>query len=605
MNRKNILRGLSAVAVTLALAACSDNYLDVLPTTNESQESIGRDVQKARLAINGMCNSMQTQYQSTNLNQYNGESYVNTLLGDACGPDYVSGLGLAGWGNENLKMSWGNNGQWYTQLVWDYCYNIINQANVVLEGIDEAEGTASEINFIKAQALTFRAYFYTKLVQWYAPRWEDSNGGQTPCVVLRLKPGVDGIPLSTMAETLDQIYSDLDTAIECYKNSTETRETKWQPDLSIAYGTYARAALIRNDWAKAQSMAHDARQGYEIMSNDTYLSGFVDDNNDFMWEQAMDESSIYYWSFGSHYAPNGIYTQNWNLGAGAISMDLVRELDPNDIRLQCFITPDKINVMNAQNLNKAKVKDEYFWDKQLIDLNNNLNLATGFTNALDKTSSGRYGLYNFALNYIVYYVDNIYKGNLEYTENNGFYCYYEISSSEGATILNKTDAAGKSLRGKMVCTPFGAHLKFMSCPPYGTSCYPFMRASEMCLAEAEAAWHAGDYATAKSCLMEINGKRIPNYAFSGSNDDLLNEIRLCRRIELWGEGQSWTDWKRWNLPLVRHKWVENDVNSGNWPVSLDTDISNVPSEDNCYWRMPIPQGEIDYNDKVDNVLFPM
>ena len=606
MNNKKIFKSLAVASVAMGLGACSSNYLDVTPTTSIGQPEVTANVQNARMAINGICNSMQTQYYETGYNQYNGESYINTWLNEAMGPDNIVGLSISSFGQDNLLMKTISNQNYVSvQLPWAYAYNLINQANVIIAGIDEAEGEPEERDFIKAQALTFRAFGYTKLLQYYAPRWEDSNNGSAYCLVLRTEPGVEAVPLSTMNDVFDLIYSDLDTAIGLFEGSSVKRSYKWQPDLPVARGVYARAALIKHDWQTAQKMAHDARQDYTVMDNDTYLSGFYETNDDFMWEQATNASDIYYWSWGSHFATNGVYVQNWGEGAMAISMSLVRELNPNDIRLQCFITPDKIALMNKEGLNKGKITESYFYDPELVDIANCMNLGTGFYNSLKKTpTSKRWGLYNFALNYIVYYYDNIYKGDQSVLENEGFYPYYTLDN-DGATIEGKKDSDGKSLKGKLVVTPFGAQLKFVSIPPYGTSAYPFMRASEMCLAEAEAAYYNGDIATARACLNEINSMRIPGFdAASFSGDNLLYQIRLCRRIELWGEGYSWSDWKRWNLALPHMAWKADDTNSGNWPVKMAVDIPAEPQVSNSYWRMNVPSGESDYNTAVDRSLLP-
>ncbi|MDE7179601.1 MAG: RagB/SusD family nutrient uptake outer membrane protein [Muribaculaceae bacterium] len=608
MKKSNIFSLLSATALMVGLGACSDNYLDVNPTTLVGQPEAVGSVENAQMALNGICNAMQTQYYSTSYNQYNGETYINTWLNDGMSSDVIVGLSVSSFGADNLLMRTTSNAGYVSVfLPWSYSYNLINQANNIIGGIDGATGDEAKRDFIKASALTFRAHGYVKLLQFYAPRWQDSNNGEAYCMVLRTEPGSENLPLATMKQVLDQVYADLDEAIKLYTTTASSvrRDYKWQPDLSVAYGLYARAALIKNDWAKAQQMAHNAREGYSVMSNDDYLSGFCEDNASFMWTQATEASDIYYWSWGSHFAANGVYVQNWGNGANAISMSLVRELDPNDIRLQCFITPDKIGLMNRLNLNRGKVTEAYFWDPELVDAANTVNIATGYYNALKKTEkSKRWGLYNFALNYIVYYCDNIYKGDPANLENEGFYPYYTLDT-DGALIIGKNDAEGNSLKGKLVCTPFGAQLKFMSIPPYGLNAFPFMRAAEMYLAEAEAAYHNNDIATAVSCLNAVNQQRVPGFnASSYSGEQLLNQIRLCRRIELWGEGQGWSDWKRWNLDMVHTPWKENDINSGNWETIMGDTIPATPNSKNSYWRYNVPNSESDYNKMIDRSLLP-
>src|SRR5690606_5331028 len=80
----------------------------------------------------------------------------------------------------------------------------------------------------------------------------------------------------------------------------------------------------------------------------------------------------------------------------------------------------------------------------------------------------------------------------------------------------------------------------------------YMRAEEMVLIEAEAKAHSGDDPGAVQALYELMSKRDSAYTLSTSTGDtLLEEIRLNRRIELWGEGFAFFDMKRWNMPLTR------------------------------------------------------
>lgn len=603
MKRNKLNIALSLLAVGSMLTACSSDYLDLAPESTVSKSDITATVEGAQLAVNGICSAMQTQYQSTSYNQYNGESWMNTIYNETLGQDDLQGLGLSMWGDEISTggAPWQKDNYVLNAVPWGYCYNIIQQANAILDGIDNAEGDKAKRNFVKAQALTFRAFGYTKLMQYYAPRWEDSRNGEAVCAVMRTKGNADDAPLCTENEVMELIYKDLNEAIELYKSSGASREYKWQPDLSVAYGVFARAALIKNDWPTAQEMAHNARQGYSIMDNNTYLAGFMDDNNDFMWIQASNDADIYYWSYGSHFAVNGLYVKNWGEGAGAINMDLYRQLDPNDIRRQLYLTPDKADFLTNLNSswNRGKIKEEDFWNPNLVVESSNCDLSSGPSTtsaAIQDDKAGRkvWGLVNLAIRYCWYYGNNIFQGDFDATQTetaDGFFTAYYLLSSDASAI-----ALGGGKSGILQKCPLGAQFKFWSYPNYGTSAYPFMRASEMCLTEAEAAYHNGDMATALKCLKEINDKRIPGYAFAGSGEDLLNEIRLCRRIELWGEGFSWPDFKRWNLDIVRRAWVAYDATSGNW---MSDYAKTTPASANGGWRMLIPRSEYEYNHAID------
>jgi len=110
-----------------------------------------------------------------------------------------------------------------------------------------------------------------------------------------------------------------------------------------------------------------------------------------------------------------------------------------------------------------------------------------------------------------------------------------------------------------------------------------MRASEMYLIEAEAKARLGE-ADAGTFLYTLQKNRDGSATASeNTGQNLLNEILLERRKELYGEiGVSFLDIKRLNLPLIR---------SNGHPVSGRL---NIPAGSNIF-TLKIPQSEFDAN----------
>ena len=79
-----------------------------------------------------------------------------------------------------------------------------------------------------------------------------------------------------------------------------------------------------------------------------------------------------------------------------------------------------------------------------------------------------------------------------------------------------------------------------------TADYVFMRIEEAYLLNAEANARSGNDAEAKTILKQLLDKRIPNssYVDALNGQNLLDEIYLQTRIELWGEGKSFLAMKR-------------------------------------------------------------
>ena len=573
----------AGIALTLGASACSSDYLDLKPEGTLDYEEVLTNAQGATLAVNGMCNSMYKQYSALyDYFWFNGEPWLSMYYGEVTGQDYISLLwtladsNTVNWTSMNLTSTNG------AQVAWAYCYYLISQANNLITftpKVVDADGNPTvnadgnevpdidgEYAFRYAQALTIRAHAYTRLMQIYAPRWEDrmgADGKEKLTVPLRLyyQEATDNLdcPLSPMSTVMDQIYADLNQAIQLYEASGMRRTYSWEPDEQICKGLYARAALIRNDYKTAQKMAHDARQGYDIMTSEEYEAGFAEPTSEWMWVNSGDASGLYYASFGATYACNGAYPCLWlNIGAGAINNDLINMASPYDFRARLFFAPN-----NVASTHRGK-----FWSKACNSTNMDINSANGQLHEP-----------------FVQFAQQQYSR----VSANGWYPPYTV---QGYSMGNGTTIA---------TAQFGAQFKFWGTDGYSTSFFPFMRASEMLLIEAECAYYNGDSSTALSLLKQLNDQRyaIP-YTDTPSGQALLDAIKLSRRLELWGEGFSWFDFKRWNEPIVRNGWVEGDATSGNWPKQdLGFNAGIFDTDLNRGWRWRIPMTEYNYNHAID------
>ena len=120
--------------------------------------------------------------------------------------------------------------------------------------------------------------------------------------------------------------------------------------------------------------------------------------------------------------------------------------------------------------------------------------------------------------------------------------------------------------------------------------YIYMRASEMYLIEAEALARQGKDDDARTVLEELVKARYPDYSAADlSGSDLLDEILLQRRIELWGEGFSLLDIKRLDQGLNRPKGPGN-----HGAPSFDPGVYTTGPAD-ARFLMRIPKRELDNN----------
>ena len=128
----------------------------------------------------------------------------------------------------------------------------------------------------------------------------------------------------------------------------------------------------------------------------------------------------------------------------------------------------------------------------------------------------------------------------------------------------------------------------------GGGSFSLFRAAEMYYIEAEADCHLGKYAEAQQLLFDANKERDPELQKSTkTGDDLLAEIKLYRRFDLWGEGYDWFDYKRWGDTIVRKTWEDG----GSF---LKAYVTTVGPNDANQWTWVIPERETQYNGAFKN-----
>ena len=337
MNMKKY-RNIAAFGMSaLLLCSCGGDWLDTAPTSTTGSSTVFESTENAAMAINGLCKMMTRQYLGSQ--GFNGEGTIKMYYGNY--PSENFSVNLPGWSNTINGRYLDNVTSTYDYYPWYYYYKLIGNANTLLANIDNASGSQEDRDFIKAQAYTFRAYSYLMLAQLYGNRWTDSNEGTTDALVLRTEPTNDDMPLSTLGQAYELIYSDLDNAIRLYESSGKDRDENdnYSPNLNVAYAVYARAALTKQDYRLARDYAILAREGYPLMSVSDYQAGFCTPNSEWIWSSygALDET-LYYYSYFAYIA--------YNSNASAvrsypkcISKELYDQIPATDIRKELFLDP--------------------------------------------------------------------------------------------------------------------------------------------------------------------------------------------------------------------------------------------------------------------------
>lgn len=121
----------------------------------------------------------------------------------------------------------------------------------------------------------------------------------------------------------------------------------------------------------------------------------------------------------------------------------------------------------------------------------------------------------------------------------------------------------------------------------------YMRVSEMYLLKAEAQARAGQDAEAAQTLYDLVSTRDSGYMLSANTGSaLLEEIKLHRRIELWGEGHRFLDMKRWDEDL-------DLTGSGASSTLYQGGFAQPRHSVNPLWLWKIPSQEINANPLIN------
>lgn len=533
----------SLLAGMMLVSSCAGDYLDTAPTDSTGATNAVGTTANAMKALNGIAKIMTTQHSYFG-GGFAGENNIMIQYESYPSENYNYNYYASGWSPIFNQEFHTRTNSIYDAYAWYYYYTIAGNANTILANIDNAEGTEAERNFVKASALTFRAYAFEKLIHYYCWRWQDSNNGASQGIVLRLDESTDGQGYATLAETYTQIYKDLDEAIMLFEQSGMDRNASqvWMPNINVAHAIYARAALTKQDYTKALTEAKLARQNYPLMSNAEYHAGFCNPTSEWIFGSfGSAQENNWYWSYGTQYACNGYYANAAGAanGAGSIGRKLINRIPNDDARKALFLTEDKFPGYN-------------FNDGSAMDLG--------------------YGILGMG--------DDAEKADALW--------------EEAAAYCQKMAVSGLEAPYQAGYMYLGGQLKFYVFDTPGVSYLPFIRSSEMVLVEAEANYFLNDETAARASLVELNATsgRNPEYTCDKSGEALWNEIMDYRELELWGEGFAWSDYKRWNRDIVRHSFAEG----GNAHISV---AKTIPASGVNKWTWDVPLNETDYNDELN------
>lgn len=258
------------------------------------------------------------------------------------------------------------------RYIYNDAYAIINATNLILENINDIEATETQINQIKAEALTIRAYTHFIVAQLYSQNYAYTANAQHLGIVYNEQtiPVAGPYPVrETAAQTYSLIMDDFQQAIELYTGNNALQGTVYTYfNAASTKAMLARVALQANKWQQAANYATEVIESgnYALMSNENYISEWekpdlavseiivelsvpVDDDG------TVSQSNTVAWFFG--------YVSEETFGDYVASGDLLALFDENDIRGQAMFIEKQIATLIDDDLNDVS----YFFSRKFQD----------------------------------------------------------------------------------------------------------------------------------------------------------------------------------------------------------------------------------------------
>ena len=252
MIRDTFLKIMIGLACGLTVTACSSDYMDVSSTEDVDASSIFTTTDGGMMAINGIHRLM---HESSASWYAQGGYQLFMLTTDLMADDVVftkSNACLTWSAQLTMHQTPSNRDNKY---YYEFFYRIIANANKIIAEIDQADGEAAMRQYIKGQALAYRAFAYFNLVQMYGKRYVNGQDNTQPGVILRTDDSHENKPRATVEEVYKQVNQDLDEAIRLLSECGVERANKSHINQAVAMGLKARVLLTQGKWNEAADMA--------------------------------------------------------------------------------------------------------------------------------------------------------------------------------------------------------------------------------------------------------------------------------------------------------------------------------------------------------------
>lgn len=145
-------------------------------------------------------------------------------------------------------------------------YSKIFRANMVLESLDDVEGSEEDKARLRAEAHFIRAYSHWNLVNVYGLPYTEANASEPGIPLKRSTSFEESSARATLEATYSFIESELQEALKCTTPlMQEGTPEHWRANTAAINGFAARFYLNCNDYEQALHYAEEALKEYDVL----------------------------------------------------------------------------------------------------------------------------------------------------------------------------------------------------------------------------------------------------------------------------------------------------------------------------------------------------
>lgn len=359
---KNILTKIAilSVAVPMVLSGCIE---DTEPTNSVTTEQVAESSKSLESIVSGMPAYMKHWHTwSSNAFDFGYPAIfiaMNVQTQDMI-QRYNGYQHFSYWQDVQLYV---NSDYVLSQINWYYLNFQVKAANEVLSMVGTAP-TSEYSKLARAQALTYRSATYMDMMGIYEfmenetiSGTNDANNDVTGLTVPYVTPEMSSEELGNNPrqphdKMVELLIADLNEAVTLFQSTSETRTSKIQPDLAVAYGIMARIYQWDENYPKAAEYARlaintsgaqpltqaewfDKTNGFNSLTFSSWMWGIQQEGND---DQVQSGQNSNWTSFMSPEA--GIGYSGLRGCTMAIDRQLYDRIDNNDWRKLSWKAPD-------------------------------------------------------------------------------------------------------------------------------------------------------------------------------------------------------------------------------------------------------------------------